>query len=646
MIDFSSQNSSDFAKRVNKDVKKSSSEISDSLCSAGVSSAYQSRDELLDNYDNTLYCVQRRIRAAVNYRDRFIARYRNHGSAAEIDNCLIFSNSAFINGGYNSLDKNHEITLSAAIWILDTLTIQGNIKELYQYLPEEKIDRSLFPPVFHCMYDADLIYATAYILLFRNKSGYDGIPAGKGTLVTDKKSSYKPRENFEKVMSLIDKDNINAAVTNYENKVFEFFHDAFFIISHLEMIQSRNQEDDENSTMFYFTKIDIDEEESEPGKGYKKVSKKEKLAADGNCILLPAQTNHAISFLIDDPFELAFALLYLLDTDSDIPWLYYGSICVAYAIKDQLPFRAERKQAGGMEKNEDFFGSLYGLNRSNSSAGHSEEKSQQNAGTNLSQLLYATTSSLYPRISYCTPELNASFNDYGIKSAKEKAALSLLINQINVCNLSQKRSFERKTVEELPDDTDDEELLVSDDINTEAEKEAELEDLKKQLQSRQEEIKQLKNALSEEGKRNRENSRKLDTVQRENEMLIRELTDLRNLAFNRDNGLDADEKEENEPSVKFPVTLKRKIVSFGGHPSWLTEMRKLLPDVTFCSTDNTPNIDLLRDADEVWIQITRISHKAYRRIMNNINQDHTQVHYFLYTSANKCAVQMATAERN
>ena len=645
MIDFSSQNSSDFAKRVDSDVKKRSRELIDSLHSSGVSSAYQSHDEFLYHYDNTFYCVQRRIRAANNYRDRFIARYRNHGSAAEIDNCLIFSNSAFINGGYNSLDKNHEITLSAAIWILDTLTIQGNIKELYQYLPEEKINHSLFPPVFHCMYDADLIYATAYILLFRNKSGYDGIPAGKGTLVTDKKSSYKPRENFEKVMSLIDKDNINAAVTNYENKVFEFFHDAFFIISHLEMIQSRNQEDDENSTMFYFTKIDIDEEESEPGKGYKKVSKKEKLAADGNCILLPAQTNHAISFLIDDPFELAFALLYLLDTDSDIPWLYYGSICVAYAIKDQLPFRAERKRSGDIEKNNDLIDWLYEprykLNRRNDSTAPSEKESKIKTGANFSQFLYANTSSLYPRVSYSTPELNASFENLGIDNEKEKNVLSLLINQINAYKLSQKYILERKNVEELPDEPDSEEPLKSADNDTEAE----LEILKKQLISQKDEIKQLKYALSEEGKRNRENSRKLDTVQHENEMLIRELSDLRNLAFNRDNGLDVDEKGENEPSVKFPITLKGKILSFGGHPSWLTEMKKLLPDVTFCSTDNTPNIDLLRDADEVWIQTTRISHKAFYRIMNNINQGYTQVHYFSYASPNKCAVQMATAER-
>ena len=103
-----------------------------------------------------------------------------------------------------------------------------------------------------------------------------------------------------------------------------------------------------------------------------------------------------------------------------------------------------------------------------------------------------------------------------------------------------------------------------------------------------------------------------------------------------DEPIEAELKEE----IKFPVLTSGKIVSFGGHPSWINDMKKLLPNVIFYSPEVVPNKDVIKNADQVWIQTNCISHSAYYRIESALGEK-TQLRFFPNQNARSCAEKLA-----
>ena len=130
-------------------------------------------------------------------------------------------------------------------------------------------------------------------------------------------------------------------------------------------------------------------------------------------------------------------------------------------------------------------------------------------------------------------------------------------------------------------------------------------------------------------------------VQADNDRLRQELADLRDLIFSQQ--AEMPPQTEENCAVQFPVKTSRRIVSFGGHPNWIRDMKALLPDIAYFSAEVIPNKDILRNADVVWVQTQYISHAAFYRIVSALGQN-TQIRYFSSKSARSCAEQIATAE--
>jgi hypothetical protein len=151
-------------------------------------------------------------------------------------------------------------------------------------------------------------------------------------------------------------------------------------------------------------------------------------------------------------------------------------------------------------------------------------------------------------------------------------------------------------------------------------------------------VKALSQALYEETCLKKNAVSKNNQLASENERLIRELADLRELVFMQqsDEPLETEAKEE----IKFPVETSGRIVSFGGHPSWINEMKKLLPNVTFYSPDVVPNKDAIKNADQVWVQTQCISHSAFYRIESALGEK-TQMRFFPNQNVRNCAEKMA-----
>ena len=98
------------------------------------------------------------------------------------------------------------------------------------------------------------------------------------------------------------------------------------------------------------------------------------------------------------------------------------------------------------------------------------------------------------------------------------------------------------------------------------------------------------------------------------------------------------------PLVALPWQVKRRVVVFGGHDSWRKAVKPLLPGARFYDREVLPDINAIRGADVVWLQVNALSHKYYYRIIDTARRNDIPVRYFGSASAQKCAVQLALDE--
>ena len=166
--------------------------------------------------------------------------------------------------------------------------------------------------------------------------------------------------------------------------------------------------------------------------------------------------------------------------------------------------------------------------------------------------------------------------------------------------------------------------------------------LKKELAQLKEQAKKANYSLSRE---NRELKEKLEKAEATAGEMTQELADLREIVFNQQNESKqggVEEKKE-EAKITFPYHTTRRIIAFGGHDSWLREIKFKVPDVRFMGEDiSSPEI--IRRADVVWIQTNCIGHKSYYNIIDLARRYGRKVRYFKYASATKCAEQVVEEE--
>lgn len=86
--------------------------------------------------------------------------------------------------------------------------------------------------------------------------------------------------------------------------------------------------------------------------------------------------------------------------------------------------------------------------------------------------------------------------------------------------------------------------------------------------------------------------------------------------------------------------VNKRICVFGGHDSWNKVMKQLLPNAKFSPTDDLHSLDIIRNADEIWIQTNAISHSLYGKVLTTARSYNVEVKYFSYSSASKCAEQI------
>lgn len=364
-----------------------------------------------------------------------------------------------------------------------------------------------------------------------------------------------------------------------------------------------------------------------------------------------------IDFRVGDPFEMCFAFLCLLDRDDDIAWLYSFTLAVMDAACGQLPWAKGDydEEEDTIWHPQDFFEML--LNDDSDEVDYSEDRhldddwfglkytmngvdEEANERASIAQIVYQLTGAIIPRNTYRYDSLRKQLRRGGLPNTKIDRAISAMMVLGEVQRRSRNWLFDGFSFDDLvekqaADDAVQDDSASSDMADT-------IEKLKAENAALKKENDRLRQATHAAHREVKESQQSIEKLEREAEEHTQELADLRELVFNQKNG----EYEKSEKSeIEFPYETKHRIVVFGGHDSWLREIRQKLPKVRFVDKGASPNADLIRNADVIWIQANSIAHKHYYKIIDVVRKYNKPIRYFAYASATKCAEQIVEEDR-
>ena len=343
-----------------------------------------------------------------------------------------------------------------------------------------------------------------------------------------------------------------------------------------------------------------------------------------------------------DPYEMCFALMYLIDTGSDLPWCYFPGVNLHTAVSALLPWPRTRYniEADGIwrhydpETGERLMGpdptplpkriripeleSWYQLKYRDS--GDADEL------YNLGQVIYEATGCIMPRkLDRYQPALS-TLDRYGISGKKAVHPLLYCMTLLGEGKQQTKPSYASIGF------VDDEKNEDSDAAN------ASIEELRSEVQSLRNEVKMLRRQSYEYSREVRDEKIRCETMAQKAANDAQELHDLRELIFNQQNAVY--DEPDTKTDIVFPYRTTRKIVVFGGHDSWAREMKPKFPDIRFIDRDMMPNPDLIRHADTIWIQTNALAHKHFYIIIDEVRKYGIPLRYFTYSGVLKCAEQI------
>ena len=344
---------------------------------------------------------------------------------------------------------------------------------------------------------------------------------------------------------------------------------------------------------------------------------------------------------IDDPFEICFGYLCLIESGSYLPWLYSPATAVLMMAVRKLPWTIPLSFG---EKTEDLIEidadgddlrryqkELYKLSLRNDvmRLPGAPLPDQNRKDLNMAQLVYNLTSVLMPR----NNSHYLGFADKFIAAGIEPAAAYSIIQALQMAYDLSNYPIEHE------DDLEDMEI----EIDWE-EQQRKVGKLKKQADDSKAEAAKLKAQLHDADKEVEALKAKLSQQMKENEEQRQELSDLRELIYQQANEHSDEYEQAKDEEIEFPYETAKRIAVFGGHDSWLKVIRPMLPRVTFIPRGQLPNEDLIRSQDAVWIQANAIAHKDFYKIVNVTRANHIPVYYFGFASAKKCAMQIVKYE--
>ena len=696
----------------------------------------------IDPFDFDGAFAERKTEALLNTLETIYERYKFVVAPDENPNDLgdewIHLNLSFTS--YSSIEAFSHILFGAALWILDHIASEDEKRyEMYRYLPTDDyaLEEVYTPDVWDCQHDCDLIASVQYVLHYRNAdiAGIEDDGQGNERVITDRASAagthrtdLPGRTNFEGLISLISKEDIERAVKHFEEYFWAWSDRYFACLKPLMQEIAACKERVEGIRVEYNATCDelaaamdtLDKRFREQKRATKKngrvptanplmVSSVDLSAFSLDTNALSSLTGRAMStpenmiesdpillnalmlsmkadrlddqfddaagnwhsaldsknkFMLDitrrgrifrhdceedygtavaeamtelpitDPYELCFALVYLVDQGSDLPWLYGTGTGLMEEVTEALPW-------GIIEYDEmdDAIWEGEPISAKPSAIPDWYERKYHRKGDNLvdfprslAQIVYEETGCLMPRDMHRYDSRVKDLGRYGIRGKDALTILSCMTALSNARRSTTALNFKPELLD----------IILNDDASSTeaAADEASAADLSDQVNRLRDEIRRLKEALHESDRASRDTKKELAAFREKAAMEHRELADLRELVFKSEN--DEDPYEEAADETLFPYEVQKDTIVFGGHDTWQKAIKPLLRgSIRFIDRGLVFDTSIIRHVDVVWIQSNAISHKQYYRVVDTARQYSKPVRYFTYASAAKCAEQLA-----
>ena len=590
--------------------------------------------------------------------------------------------------GMDGIDFGCNILLGAAIWILDCLAKSGRFEEACKLFPAEPItyDEIPCPEVHDLRHEDKAILSVLWILMHRNDDctglSVTGTYALARTMMDDftaknlHHQDVPSRNRFLRLLDLLPEEEIEKATKAYQRQyrdVMERMLHSYLIhydardkleadlrtvnSSALSMLRDAYDVGQEAKQQL----TDMLENRSAPvfsapdhysgklrscaifGQGNK--LEDQILSIDGKLNELTGRVCvfHTISevdkhkaftpavckiwddFKIASPYELCFAVLYLIEQGSDLPWIYgINSNLMGFCanalpwcnIKD-LDVDADLELVAPAEPYEEESYSLYNTYF----VDRTGQKIDYATRYNLPQIIYGRTGYILPRTVYEEAKTRRWLERFDLLASP---LASIALSTIDLMSNHARRTHISAPSVETADGIPDPQELMKRIQELEAERKA----LRQEAHDAASEAKKLREQLS--------------ATQATTESNRQELADLRELVFS----MSSDEPETpSDCTMDYPQHTTRNILVFGGHPSWYNEIRQRLPDVRFYRHESKPDRQMIRNADEIWFQPNALSHKLYDAVTDCAAGHAIPIRYFRYASASKCAEQLIQAQR-
>ena len=358
----------------------------------------------------------------------------------------------------------------------------------------------------------------------------------------------------------------------------------------------------------------------------------------------------------DDPFEMCFALLYLIEQNDDIPWLYGCCFGMMHEFCDALPwglyeydeeedkywFSTDESEDGqltfpGFEDNQpvkrgapafpDWYARDY------------RWKGDDNCDArSLAQILYETTGCLMPRNLHRYDDMMKELGKYGIKQNKAIAMLYCMIGLSTMYRQKSALNLDETYIKLFCEEEQSEQI-------TPEQKKLSRDELEQKTADLEKAIRQLKTALHRAEKDAEDTKKELVSQKAAAEAEHRELADLREIVFKADDAEQIENEQVKDESL-FPYEVQKDTVVFGGHETWVKAIKPLMKgNIRFVAREMVFDVSIIRHADILWVQTNSMPHRTYYRIVDTARKYNKPIRYFTYASAVKCAKQVVDNDR-
>lgn len=615
--------------------------------------------------------------------------------------------------GYNTSENNESILLGATLWMLDAIKRNKKMAELEALLPKDKklFEAIKHPLLWDCSHDLSVIEALMYIIKNRdsdcknvNSNVTDRYIINDELMAKGKHQQNVPsRKLFEHILALIPQQDKENAARMFEEKGWEWmsnFYEAKKILWDQQMdVINRAQK-----AIFYASNSVVDSGLSEGDMSNIPLSSRQQIAIapenilrvdpimdntitqyehrmdrlEAEYIKLTEKENslynycfvdaympyeckkqelgQEIAFILDkitieDPYALCFGLLYLFETNSDIPWLYGLGIGLMEQVKRRLPWyyivknlkssdtetlrkllRDEKLKNEKMEELLSAPDKTKAIDFYSLSYGDLDVDKTKRLQHNIAQIVFNETGCCVPRNQHICADSIKRMKAYGV----DDALIGRAVDYITVYSNASEQAYQNNENARQAN-----EKVVAQQAHIEDLKKT-ITALEKELAKQKQENADINQSLHEMTCKARNADEELLELGKKAKQDRMELAELRSIVFAEGE----ETPEDDSVNIQFPYTIKNRTVVFGGRASAMTAMKTMLKgEIRFMDHRLLPNADMVKNASSVWIQAKCIAHKNCFRIVDLARANGIPIHYFAYTSAAKCAEQVAIVDQ-